>query len=303
MQRSHTLPLTCQNQASRPRRRGLERQPTNKTTRHKRLSTLSLSSFHRPPMPSKFNIFRASLLGVALIWTIICLAISAHFQSLLVIDDLTRFVPFAIFVASISLFVLVVLLSFSLKRSGNPISTRIELGCLGLIGTFWLALGAFLASSDSDSADVECYASETSTDLIDIPGFSTEAYQAQYRVLEAFSLFNVILIWGFFFLLLGLALKHHFRVNRRVWLIGVTDYPWFGKGSSKQLPAPISNRSRSRGRAQYDEKNYTTPIWQYRSRHGNAEYTVWTAPQRQKVAAPSRAHTTDKYKRNASPRR
>jgi len=258
-------------------------------------------------MPSKFNIFRASLIGVVLIWTIICLAISAHFQSLLVIGDLTRFVPFAIFVGSISLFVLVVLLGFSLKRNGNPISTRIELGCLGLIGTFWLALGAFLASSDSDSADVECYASETSDDLIDIPGFSTETYQAQYRVLEAFSLFNVILIWGFFFFLLGLALKHHFRVNRRVWIIGVTDYPWFGKGSSNpsKLPAPISTRSRSqtRGRAQYDEKDYTTPGWQYKSRHGNAEYAVWTAPQRHKVAAPSRAHTADKYKRNASPRR
>jgi hypothetical protein len=108
----------------------------------------------------------------------------------------------------------------------NPVSTRIELGCLGLMGTFWigapsyrptlfypaytdLALGAFLASSDSETASVECFVSETNLTPIDngceffTPYFlrlraetrvvSTETYQAQYRVLEAFSLFNAIL--------------------------------------------------------------------------------------------------------------
>lgn len=35
----------------------------------------------------------------------------------------------------------------------------------------YLALGAFLATSDSDAADVECFASEDSTnDPIDMPG-------------------------------------------------------------------------------------------------------------------------------------
>ncbi|KAG1840745.1 hypothetical protein F4604DRAFT_1690659 [Suillus subluteus] len=48
---------------------------------------------------------------------------------------------------------------------------------------------------------------------IDFPGLSTEAYQAQYRVLEPLSLFNVILILVFLFLLV-LAVKHHFHVNR-----------------------------------------------------------------------------------------
>jgi hypothetical protein len=68
----------------------------------------------------------------------------------------------------------------------NPVSTRIELGCLGLMGTFWIgaslfflvlslsslkrciALGGFLASSESESANVECFIS--ATDLTPIDG-------------------------------------------------------------------------------------------------------------------------------------
>ncbi|KAG6335642.1 hypothetical protein ID866_3458 [Astraeus odoratus] len=162
-------------------------------------------------MPSKFNIVRASIYGksgrdhgrplsytsvssgVVLLWTVICLAIAGHFLSLLVINDLTRFVPFAIFVCSASMLILLVLLVCGVLRTGNPISTRTELACLGLLGTFWLALGAFLASSDSDDAEVECFSSADETTLVNVAGFSTDTYHAQYRVLEAFSLFNVIL--------------------------------------------------------------------------------------------------------------
>jgi hypothetical protein len=66
----------------------------------------------------------------------------------------------------------------------NPISTRIELGCLGLMGTFWIgassswlfcrhlayrriAFGAFLASSASETASVECFVSENDLTPID----------------------------------------------------------------------------------------------------------------------------------------
>jgi hypothetical protein len=74
---------------------------------------------------------------------------------------------------------------------------------------FIQALGAFLANSESQDADVECFASpsdqtpidggctfrtEKRLDLLsDSVAVSTGAYHAQYRVLEAFSLFNVIL--------------------------------------------------------------------------------------------------------------
>ncbi|KIJ70550.1 hypothetical protein HYDPIDRAFT_105293 [Hydnomerulius pinastri MD-312] len=303
MRSARPLPLNCQYQSSRPvqssRQQSTlrERQPS----RRKRLSTLSVSSvFTRPAMPSKFNIARASIYGVILAWTVICLAIAAHFQSLLVITDLTRFVPFAIFVCSASLLILLVLLGCSVLRSGNPISTRIELGCLGLLGTFWLALGAFLASSDSENADVECFSSQDELETVDVAGFSTETYQAQYRVLEAFSLFNVILVWGFLLFLLGIALKHYYRVNRNVWFISVTSYPWFGPNSkSSNLPEPVVARSRSRGRAYTNEKA-DPELWRKESRRNDSRHPEWSS-QGHKV--PARAYTADKYKRNASPRR
>lgn len=69
-----------------------------------------------------------------------------------------------------------------------------------------------MVNSESESADVECFASETDTQPINMPGceytvrlkstldkvdiffpVSTDTYRAQYHVLEAFSLFNVIL--------------------------------------------------------------------------------------------------------------
>ncbi|KAF8559097.1 hypothetical protein OG21DRAFT_1493490 [Imleria badia] len=295
-----STPRNCQYLPSRPvpssQQQALRpRQPS----RRKRLSVLSISSvFTRSAMPSKFNIVRASLYAVILAWTIICLAIAAHFQTLLVITDLTRFVPFAIFVCSVSLLTLLVLLVCSALRNRNPISTRIELGCLGLLGTFWLALGAFLASSDSENADVECYSSADGSQLVDVAGFSTETYQAQYRVLEAFSLFNVILVWGFLLFLLGMTLKHYYRVNRNVWFIPVTVYPWFGPRSSmSKLPAPVNTRSRGRP---FASEKADTELWKNGSRRNDSRYPNWSSNGH---AAPARAHTVDNYKRNASPRR
>jgi hypothetical protein len=303
MRSSRPHPLNSQYQPSRPvqplrQQHSLrERQPS----RRKRLSTLSISSvLTKPTMPSRFNIVRASIYGIVLAWTAICLAIAGHFQNLLVITDLTRFVPFAIFVSAASLLILLVLLVCSILRNGNPISTRIELGCLGLLGTFWLALGAFLASSDSENADVECFSADSGSELVDVAGFSTETYQAQYRVLEAFSLFNVILIWGFLFFLLGMALKHYYRVNRNVWFISVTSYPWFGpKSKSSKLPEPVTARSRSRGRAYTNEKT-DTELLRNGSRRNDSSEPHWSSHGHQ---VPARAYTVDNYKRNASPRR
>ncbi|KAI0774309.1 hypothetical protein C8Q74DRAFT_1368798 [Fomes fomentarius] len=201
-------------------------------------------------MPPVFNIVRVCVYVAVLIWTIVCLAIAAHFQSVLQASDLTRFVPFAIFVCCASLLIFIALLAFGLWKERNPISTRVELGCLGLAGTLWLALGAFVASSESELADVECFSSsDADAEPIDIPGFNTETYHAQYRVLEAFSFFNMILIFGFLVLLLVLALRQHRAGKKGVWIEPVTEM-WFGqKGRAMgKLPAPVTHRSRSQSR-------------------------------------------------------
>ncbi|KAJ6613429.1 hypothetical protein B0H10DRAFT_1917292 [Mycena sp. CBHHK59/15] len=176
-------------------------------------------------MPSLFNVVRTAVYGSIFIATLICLAMAAHFESVLAASDLTRFVPFAIFVSTAALLIILSLLGFSLfLKQRNPISTRIELACLGLMGTFWLALGVFLATSESQSADVECFASETSTVVLDdsTADFQTEQYQAMYRVLMAFSLINAALVIFAFFALLTLAMRCHLNGDYHMWYGPVT---------------------------------------------------------------------------------
>ena len=48
-------------------------------------------------MPSVFNIIRLSVYTAVLVWTIICLAIAAHFQSLLVSSDLSAYTIILLF--------------------------------------------------------------------------------------------------------------------------------------------------------------------------------------------------------------
>lgn len=234
---------------SRPRARS--RSNTNNNSSSARRRPLLAQLFCLPRMPPVFNIVRVCVYVAVLVWTIVCLAIAAHFQSILQTSDLTRFVPFAIFVCCATMVIIVALLAFGLWKERNPISTRVELGCLGLAGTLWLALGAFVASSDSEMADVECFSSsDADAEPIDIPGFNTETYHAQYHVLEAFSFFNMILIFTFLVLLLVLAIRQHRAGTKHVWVLPVTMISWFGRTGRPvgKLPAPVTQRSRSRSR-------------------------------------------------------
>jgi len=295
----------------------LSRRPTNAS---------AAPSRKRRMMPI-FNLVRLGLYVAVFLWTIICLAIAVHFRGLLAASDLTRFVPFAIFVCVTSILVIIMLLAFSLRKEMNPISTRVELCCLALIGTFWLALGAFLATSESEVADVACYSSDSQTVLVEDAPFSTDAYQAQYHVLEAFSLFNAILIWGFLITLLGLAVRQHLAGEKHVWYSPVTVYAWFNKYDSKKqkLPAPVTaGRSRSRGRTlrDHNEEKYTggkdyssrkeqRPARTSPRQQQNGSRPLWTTysppakahVQRGRPAANGGLHSADKYARDASPRR
>ena len=206
-----------------------------------------------------------------------------------------------------------------------------------------------VASSDSENASVECFASETDTDPIDVEGcechpailrklahcsvtatVSTDTYQAQYRVLEAFSLFNVALgergfqcvsaviltnfaVWGFLLLLFGLALRQYLLGNRHVWLTPVTTYNWFGKAAkqsrTQQLPLPVTARtgrsaSRSKPAAPSPPRPHRSekPAPVAHASRKNQTYHVSTM-------RPEQArHTSDRnkydyYRRDASPRR
>ncbi|KAK0242800.1 hypothetical protein EDD85DRAFT_812654 [Armillaria nabsnona] len=200
----------------------------------------------RSNMPTLFNTVRTCIYLSAFVCTIICLAMAAHFEAILASSDLTRFVPFAIFVCSASLLIIIALLGFSFfLRERNPISTRIELGCLGLAGVLWLVLGVYLVTSDSQTADVQCFASETSTAVLDdsLASFHTDQYQAMYRVLNAFALINAVLFLVSCIGLLFLAVRRHRKGDDHMWHGPVTSCAWFNDYGKKQQNRSPSQRS------------------------------------------------------------
>lgn len=236
--------------------------PFSSSQHRSKISTTNIPS--RVKMPILFNTIRASIYGLVLLFTGICLAMAGHFQSVLAASDLTRFVPFAIFVCSASLLIFTVLLSFSyFLRERNPISTRIELASLGVAGIFWLILGVYLTTSDAQTADVECF---TSSDLqvpLDdqLANFHTDQYQAMYRVLNAFSLLNAVLIILSCGILLILALRRHWKGDEHMWHGPVTSCAWFNNYENAKLSQGKSSNtsvlpiaSTQMGRAVFTEK-------------------------------------------------
>ncbi|KAG8934327.1 hypothetical protein FRC03_011984 [Tulasnella sp. 419] len=195
-----------------------------------------------------FNIVRLSVYSAVIAWTLIVLGLAAFFEHLIISNDLTRFVPLAIFVATATLIIIPVLIMFGFFKRVLPISqVRSELSFVGLLGILWFSLGVYTASSEE--ADIECDFDDDGV-FEESEEYTSGTYQAQYRVLQAFSLFNAILLLGFFIFLAILALREHFQDRRVVWASGVTSYPWFGVSpagvsakaspSSSPLPAPAT---------------------------------------------------------------
>jgi len=260
----------------------------------------------RAPGMTLFNTIRTCIYVSVFLFTLICLAMAGHFRNVLAPSDLTRFVPFAIFVCVASLVIIVVLLGFSfIKKERNPISTRIELACLGLLGTFWLVLGVYLTTSESQSADVECFADESSLVPLDptLAPFQTEQYHAMYRVLMVFTLFNAFLMLFSFFTLLGLALIRHFTGDQHMWYGPVTSCAWFNRYQSSGLPGPAGKAG------VYREKSQSSTYTHRPSRsHSRSLSQSRTSPRQATQTVPdSRGRAQrprhDAYARNASPRR
>ncbi|KAF7332219.1 Acetoacetyl-CoA synthetase [Mycena kentingensis (nom. inval.)] len=202
----------------------------------------ALCDTHSLAMPSLFLTLRASLYGAVFVATLICLAMAGHFQSVLAASDLTRFVPFALFVSSAGLLVILALLGCGLfLRERSPISARLELASLGFLGILWLALGIFLATSDSQSADVECFTAESSSVVLDEEAseFQTDQFHAMYHVLTAFSLINAVLVLLAFIVLLTLVVRRHMSGDSHMW------YGPVSAGLVNNYSKPHSSRRRA----------------------------------------------------------
>jgi hypothetical protein len=195
---------------------------------------------------------------------------AGHFQHVLATSDLTRFIPFAIFVCAVSFLVFIILLASSFfLRERNPISTRIELVFLGFAGFLWLVLGVFLATSASQSAEVDCFASSSDVVPLDasVASFHTEQYQAMYRVLMNFSVVNAMFVLSAFFTLLILAIRRHRMGDEHMWYGPVTSCAWFNNYEKSKPILPTRRKDRTdRGWKANPVDKYTAGV-PHRARH------------------------------------
>lgn len=225
------------------------------------LSTIALAPFnlHHSPfnvrhdftMLSLFNIFRFAVFFTVMAWSLIVLGLSAFFDHLIISSDMTRYVPFAIFLAVCTLIIIpTLLIAGSFKRIVLS-QVRCELAFAGLLGLMWLILG--LSTASAEDSIVTCDF-DGSGDFVESDEYSTDMYHEQLRVLRAFSLFNAILLLGFFLVLLFLACRQHLMGRTLVWTSRTTIYPWFGGApevpskewdvsqESLGLPQPVTSK-------------------------------------------------------------
>jgi len=196
-------------------------------------------------MPSIFNIVRTSIYAASIAWTLVVLGLAMHLDQMLIANDLTRFIPLAIFVSVCTLLIIPTLLIFGFIRRPFPIQqVRVELIFVGLLGLLWFILGIYTASEPD--ASVECDF-DGDGDWEESDEFSTDTFHAQIHTIEAFAIFNAILLFVFFFLLLLMSLRQHFRGRYDVWRSGTTSFPWFSSSEDDQDQPQMSTKGKGKG--------------------------------------------------------
>jgi len=183
-------------------------------------------------MLSVFNIVRLSAFVSVVAFSLIVLGLAAFFDHIIVENDLTRFIPLAIFVAVCTLIIIPTLLLFGvLKRVLLISQVRSELTFVGLLGLLWSILGIYtsiepetIIMCDFDPGDFFELAEGAASG--DAP-YSNDTYQLQYRVLKAFAILNALLLVSYSFFVLLLALRQHHLGRKSIWTSGITSIPFF----------------------------------------------------------------------------
>jgi len=206
-------------------------------------------------MLSIFQTIRLAIYATVLAWSLIVLGLGAFFDHLIIMNDLTRYIPLAIFVAVCTMIIVpTLLLAGSFKRSQLFTQVRSELAFVGLLGLLWFILG--ISTATGEESMIECDF-DGDGDFTESDEYSTDMFHAQLRVLRAFSIFNAVLLIGFFLFLLVLAVRQHRMGRNFVWTSGVASYPWFGGApvvpskefnvSSDSLPPPVTAKGANNG--------------------------------------------------------
>lgn len=235
-------------------------------------------------MLSIFRIIRFSIFFTVMTWSLIVLGLAAFFDHLIIAGEMTRYVPYAIFAAVITLVTIpTLLIAGSLRRYMLLSEVRTELGLTGLLGLFWFILG--ITTGPAEDVTITCDF-DGSGDFIETDEYSTDMYQEQLRVLRAFSIFNALLLIGYFLFLLFLAFRQHHMGRRIVWTSTAATYPWFGAPalptkdfnvSQESLPVPVTAKG-SPGKPKSPPKGTTTLTGEVTGMNAGGHYIIYIPP-------------------------
>jgi len=209
-------------------------------------------------MMSIFKIVRLSMFAAILAFSFIVLGLAAFFDHIIIDNDLTHYIPLAIFVAACTLTIIPTLLVFGLLKRVLLISqVRSELTFVGLLGLLWFILGLYTAVEPDtvmtcDMEPGDFFELAVGSGSSDSP-YTDEMYQLQFQVLKSFAIMNAAIHILYFLFLLLLTYRQHHMGRRQVWQSGVTSYQFFngGKGDPAQealmkstghqrLPTPVT---------------------------------------------------------------
>ncbi|KAF8306465.1 hypothetical protein DL93DRAFT_2088583 [Clavulina sp. PMI_390] len=192
-----------------------------------------------------FNVVRASIFIAAFIFALVVLSLAAYLDSILVASSLTTFVDVALIVSLITILCTAAILFFgSREREWRITQTRWEVILTGMMGVLWLILALYL--SLLPLPEVECSGDSS---------YTTDDFHAQYHVIQALAVLELILLCGWAIFLFTLAMRHHLAGRKQVWNARVNEAVWFqprksAKDSSQErftrLPPPISARPKHR---------------------------------------------------------
>jgi len=235
-------------------------------------------------MPSVFCIIRFSVFFTVMAWSLIVLGLGAFFDHLIIANDLTRYIPLAIFVSVCTLVIIpALLLAGSSKRQLLLSQVRSELLFTGLLGLLWFILGVSTASSEDTTIACDF---DGDGDFVESDEYSTDMYHAQLRVLRAFSIFNALLLIGFFLFLLFLAFRQHHMGRWLVWRSTATSYPWFGgapevpakefNNSVESLPVPVT--AKGGVTRKLSQKGGTTVTGEVSGMNAGGHYIIYIPP-------------------------
>ncbi|KAG8875319.1 hypothetical protein FRB97_005217 [Tulasnella sp. 331] len=186
-------------------------------------------------MLSVFKIVRLTMYLATMAFSLIVLGLAAFFDHIMIENDLTRFIPLAIFVAACTLIILPILLLASLlKRVLLIAQVRSELFFAGLLGLLWFTIEpkTIMTCDYEETGDFFELATGSTTTSGDDSGYSNDTFQLQYNVLKSFAILNALLLIAYFLLLLVLTLSQHRLGRRYVWTSGVTSFSFFGTQSA-----------------------------------------------------------------------